>query len=100
VDQIKHNYAEAPVSEKLKSLLAIAGKVQQGGKYVTTEDIERARKNGATDLEIHYVRLHATRMGGAISHSQSKGRCLLAGFLEGTAFRPYVQLKDQCGFSR
>jgi uncharacterized peroxidase-related enzyme len=53
VDQIKRNYEEAPVSEKLKALLAIAGKVQQGGKYVTTEDIERARSAGATDLEIH-----------------------------------------------
>jgi hypothetical protein len=37
VDQIKRNYQEAPVSEKLKALLAIAGKVQQGGKYVTTD---------------------------------------------------------------
>jgi uncharacterized peroxidase-related enzyme len=37
VDQIKRNYQEAPVSEKLKTLLAIAGKVQQGGKYVTSE---------------------------------------------------------------
>jgi len=53
VDQIKRNYEEAPVSEKLKALLAIAGRVQQGGKYVTTEDIERARSAGATDLEIH-----------------------------------------------
>src|ERR1700685_344898 len=53
VDQIKRNYQEAPVSEKLKALLAIAGKVQQGGKHVTTEDIERARSAGATDLEIH-----------------------------------------------
>jgi uncharacterized peroxidase-related enzyme len=53
VDQIKRNYEEAPVSMKLKALLAIAGKVQQGGKYVTTEDIERARSAAATDLEIH-----------------------------------------------
>ena len=53
VDQIKRNYQEAPVSEKLKALLAIAGKVQQGGKYVTSEDIERARNAGSTDLEIH-----------------------------------------------
>jgi uncharacterized peroxidase-related enzyme len=36
VDQIKRNYQEAPVSGKLKALLAIAGKVQQGGKYVTS----------------------------------------------------------------
>ena len=38
---------------KLKALLAIAGKVQQDGKLVTTADVEAARKQGATDLEIH-----------------------------------------------
>ena len=42
-----------PMSAKLKALLVIAGKVQQGGKQVTTEDVERARSQGATDLEIH-----------------------------------------------
>ncbi|MFZ0967791.1 MAG: hypothetical protein WAN13_05920, partial [Candidatus Acidiferrales bacterium] len=39
--------------DKLKALLAIAGKVQQGGKKVTTAEIERARQCGATDREIH-----------------------------------------------
>jgi hypothetical protein len=34
-------------------LLAIAGKVQQGGKYVTTKDVEHAREQGASDKEIH-----------------------------------------------
>jgi hypothetical protein len=34
-------------------LLAIAGKVQKGGKQVTNEDILRARQQGATDKEIH-----------------------------------------------
>jgi uncharacterized peroxidase-related enzyme len=43
----------ADISEKLKSLLAIAGKDQKGGKHVTSADIERARREGATDLEIH-----------------------------------------------
>jgi len=31
----------------------IAGKTAQGGKHVTTGDVERARAQGATDLEIH-----------------------------------------------
>lgn len=53
IDQIKCNYEEAPVSEKMKALLAIAGKVQKGGKHVTTADVDRARKQGATDKEIH-----------------------------------------------
>jgi len=43
----------APVSAKMKALLAIAGSVQQGGKYVTTEQIAEAREQGATDKDIH-----------------------------------------------
>jgi alkylhydroperoxidase family enzyme len=34
-------------------LLAIADKVRRDGKAVQSEDIERARREGATDLEIH-----------------------------------------------
>jgi hypothetical protein len=33
-------------------LLTIAGKVQKGGKHVQRDDIEKARKEGATDVEI------------------------------------------------
>jgi uncharacterized peroxidase-related enzyme len=53
IDRVKRNYATAEISDKLKSLLAIAGKVQKGGKHVTAEDIARARQQGATDKEIH-----------------------------------------------
>ena len=53
IDQVKRNFESAPISSKLKALLAIAGHVQQGGKNVTSEDIKRAREQGATDLEIH-----------------------------------------------
>jgi uncharacterized peroxidase-related enzyme len=53
VEEIKVNPETAGVSDKLKALLAIAGKVQQGGKKVTSEDIARARQQGATDKEIH-----------------------------------------------
>lgn len=44
---------ETPVSNKMKSLLKIAGKVQKSGLEVKPEDIENARKNGATDEDIH-----------------------------------------------
>ena len=37
----------------VKALLGIAGKVQKGGKNVTSADVQRARKEGATDKEIH-----------------------------------------------
>jgi hypothetical protein len=50
---VKQDTEGAGVSDKLKALLAIAGKVQRGGKNVLAEDIERARLQGATDLEIH-----------------------------------------------
>lgn len=53
VSSVKRDFGQACVSDKLKALLAIAGKVQKGGKHVTSEDVERARKEGATDLEIH-----------------------------------------------
>jgi uncharacterized peroxidase-related enzyme len=53
VEQIKVNFEGADVSEKLKALLAIAGKVQQGGKQVSAGDVALARERGATDKEIH-----------------------------------------------
>jgi len=53
VQQIKRDFEASPVSDKLKALLAIAGKVQKGGKQVTAGDIARARQNGASDKEIH-----------------------------------------------
>jgi hypothetical protein len=50
---VKADFASAPISEKLKALLVIAGKVQQDGKLVTEDDVEAARNQGATDMEIH-----------------------------------------------
>jgi uncharacterized peroxidase-related enzyme len=53
VQEIKSDPSTAPISAKLKALLNIAGHVQQGGKAVTVEDIAEARREGATDMEIH-----------------------------------------------
>ncbi len=53
VKKVKVDFENAEISEKLKALLAIAGKVQRGGKHVTAEDVARAREVGATDVEIH-----------------------------------------------
>jgi len=53
VRSVKQDFGTAEISDKLKALLAIAGKVQLGGKNVTAEDVDRARRLGATDLEIH-----------------------------------------------
>lgn len=53
IDIIKQDYESAAISNKLKSLLSIAGSVQKGGKHVTEQQIENARRRGATDREIH-----------------------------------------------
>lgn len=53
VDAIKADPDSSNISDKLKTLLSIAGSVQKSGKHVRPEQIERARNNGATDIEIH-----------------------------------------------
>ena len=53
VEQVKTDFMAAPLSPKLKALLVIAGTVQQDGKLVTKADVEAARAQGATDIEIH-----------------------------------------------
>jgi uncharacterized peroxidase-related enzyme len=53
VKQVLADPETAPISNKLKALLKIAAKVQNGGKNVIPADIQLARNEGATDLEIH-----------------------------------------------
>ena len=53
VDEVLNDMNKAAVSEKMKALLTIAGKVQVLGKEVTDDDIATARKYDATDREIH-----------------------------------------------
>jgi uncharacterized peroxidase-related enzyme len=53
VDCVIHSKPTPLLSEKMKVLLNIAGKVQQNGKLVTDEDVAEARKHGAGDRDIH-----------------------------------------------
>jgi uncharacterized peroxidase-related enzyme len=53
VDAVVRDYQRAPVTPKLKALLAIAARVQQGGRSVSDDDVRTARAEGATDREIH-----------------------------------------------
>ena len=53
VTKTKSNPATAPISKKMKALLAVAAQVQRGGKSVTPEVVAESRAEGATDLEIH-----------------------------------------------
>jgi uncharacterized peroxidase-related enzyme len=53
VEAVKKDIETAPISEKMKALLAIAALVQKSGKLVTENEVSRAKAAGATDLEIH-----------------------------------------------
>ncbi len=53
VDQVKQDYVQAPISAKMKALLAIADSVQRGGKHVTVAQVEVVKTAGAADVEIH-----------------------------------------------
>jgi uncharacterized peroxidase-related enzyme len=53
VQTVKTDWINTDISPKMKTLLNIAGKVQQGGKHVTGDDVAAARAQGATDREIH-----------------------------------------------
>jgi uncharacterized peroxidase-related enzyme len=53
VEAVCRDFRTAPISDKLKALLAIAEQVQIDGKRVTKKLVEEAVKCGATDVEIH-----------------------------------------------
>jgi uncharacterized peroxidase-related enzyme len=53
VGQVCTGLDSAPVSEKMRALLRIAGKVREDGKKVLPEDIAAARDAGAEDRAIH-----------------------------------------------
>jgi uncharacterized peroxidase-related enzyme len=53
IEKMKRDFKTSHLSDKMKSLLTIAGSVQKGGKYVTAEQVNDAKANGATDKEIH-----------------------------------------------
>ena len=53
VKSVLDDPTNAPIDKKMKALLYIAAKIQKGGKEVSTADIDAARQEGATDIEIH-----------------------------------------------
>ncbi len=53
VADVSEHYETAAVSPKLKALLAVADKVRKDARTVSTRDIDAARKEGATDADIH-----------------------------------------------
>lgn len=53
VDDVLEDMGKSGISRKMKALLNIAGKVQVSGKEVEPADIAEAKKEEATDKEIH-----------------------------------------------
>jgi uncharacterized peroxidase-related enzyme len=52
-DAVQAGEISAAATPKLRALLAIAARVQQGGLSVRAEDVEAARAHGASDRDIH-----------------------------------------------
>ncbi|MBE1533664.1 carboxymuconolactone decarboxylase family protein [Actinomadura algeriensis] len=53
VEQVHADPSTAPVSDRLRALLAIAAAVRRGGREVGEAHVAAARAAGATDVEIH-----------------------------------------------
>jgi uncharacterized peroxidase-related enzyme len=53
VDLTLDDYQNAPISDKLKALLTIAGNVQKDARTVSEENVALALSFGATDRDIH-----------------------------------------------
>jgi uncharacterized peroxidase-related enzyme len=63
VDKVLADIDSAPITPKMRSLLTVAAAVNKGGKNVTEDMVETARKAGATDTEIHDSVLIAAAFG-------------------------------------
>ena len=53
VEDVKRNFEGSGVSPKMKLLLSIASMVQRSGKDVSSEAVEKAKKEGASDMDVH-----------------------------------------------
>jgi len=53
VEQVRADPGSAPVSAKVKALLAVAAAVARSGRAVTAGHVAQARSAGASDVEIH-----------------------------------------------
>jgi uncharacterized peroxidase-related enzyme len=53
IDQVKADFNQTDLSQKMKALLTIAASVQHSGKSVTQDQIDTAIAEGATEREIH-----------------------------------------------
>lgn len=81
IDEIKDQFPTYEISRKFKSLLDVAGLIQQGGSPIDNEAIEVAKRHGATDIEIHDTVL------------LSAAFCMFNRYVEGLG-APYSRIKE------
>jgi uncharacterized peroxidase-related enzyme len=53
IEGVKVNFETSAVTPKMKSLLRIAGLVQRSGRDVSREVVESAKREGASDMDVH-----------------------------------------------
>ena len=53
IDQVKADFNQTDLSNKMKALLTIAASVQRSGTAVTQQQVDAALETGATEREIH-----------------------------------------------
>ena len=53
VEAVKTDFESSEINPKMKSLLRIAGLVQRSGNDVNTDAVESAKKEGASDMDVH-----------------------------------------------
>jgi len=53
VEGVKQDFENSEVSAKMKALLRIASMVKRSGKDVSDEAVESAKKEGASDMDVH-----------------------------------------------
>lgn len=53
VDDARRDPKSAPISPKMRALLAVAEQVQRGGREVTDGAVAAARAEGASDVDVH-----------------------------------------------
>jgi uncharacterized peroxidase-related enzyme len=53
VEDVRDNFESSELSPKMKALLRIAGMVQKSGKDVSSDAVESAKKEGASEMDVH-----------------------------------------------
>jgi uncharacterized peroxidase-related enzyme len=53
VEDVKCDYENSEASPKMKALLRIAGMVQKSGREVSSEAVESAKREGASEMDVH-----------------------------------------------